>query len=86
MSVYVDPLLPCILNKNWKYNYSCHLVADTITELHEFAMWLGLKPSWFQNKTIPHYDLTSNKRKQAVKLGAVEIDKKQFAKFKKQRQ
>lgn len=84
MSVYVDPIIPCIPNKNWKYHYSCHLVADTIAELHAFAVCLGLKRSWFQDKTIPHYDLTANKRREAMKLGAKEIDTKGFGKLLKE--
>lgn len=78
MSVYVDPVMPCIRNKNWRYDYCCHLVGDTTAELHSFAARLGLRRSWFQSKTIPHYDLTVNKRRQAVRLGAVEIDVKSF--------
>ena len=79
MNVYVDVLSPCLPNKNWKYHFSCHLIADSLTGLHSFAVRLGLKTSWFQKNTIPHYDLTANKRRLAVKLGAIEIDKKQFA-------
>lgn len=78
MSVYVDPISPCIPNKKWKYSYCCHLIGDTVAELHAFAASLGLKRSWFQNKAIPHYDLTINKRRSAVRLGAVEIDVKLF--------
>ena len=73
MSVYVDKIMACTPNKNWKYQYSCHLIADTVAELHSFAACLGLKKSWFQAKTLPHYDLTRNKRRQAVKLGAMEM-------------
>ena len=86
MSVYVDPIMPTLVNKNWKYPRGCHLVADTIAELHSFAACLGLKSSWFQNRTMPHYDLTPNKRKLAVKIGAIEVDRKQFVElFKEQR-
>lgn len=86
MSAYVDSLLPCVTNKNWKYNHCCHLVADSLAELHAFAACLGLKREWFQNKTMPHYDLTRNKRKLAVELNAIEIDRKQFVELlKKQR-
>lgn len=81
MSVYVDTLLPCIQNKNWKYTHSCHLIADTLEELHDFAGQLGLRRAWFQNKILPHYDLTRNKRAQAVRLGAEEISRKQMLKF-----
>lgn len=88
MSVYVDDMAPCLRNRCWRYNQACHLVANTVAELHQFAAkGLGLKRSWFQNKTVPHYDLTVNKRKLAVKLGAIEIDKKSLAqKIREQRQ
>jgi len=78
MSVYVDSVLPCVPTKNWRYKYSCHLIADTIAELHVFAACLGLKRNWFQDKTIPHYDLTMNKRREAVKLNAISISRNQF--------
>jgi hypothetical protein len=79
MSIYVDSILPCLPNKNWKYKYSCHLIADSIAELHAFAACLGLKRSWYQAfKAIPHYDLTINKRREAVKIGAISINRIQF--------
>lgn len=53
---------------------SCHLTTDgLLDELHAFAMRLGLKRAWFQAGSIPHYDLTPNKRLQALRLGAVEV-------------
>jgi hypothetical protein len=74
MSVYVDRLLPCVPNKNWPYDKSCHLIADSLNELHEFALKLGLKKEWFQDhKKHPHYDLTEGMRKKAIQLGAIEI-------------
>ena len=49
-------------------------MADTPEELHEFASRLGLQRSWFQNHPRhPHYDLTENKRREAVSLGAIEV-------------
>ena len=73
--IYVDVLRPCIRNKNWRYDYSCHLFADTTEELHPFAENIGLKKPWFQNKwDFPHYDLTKSKRIQAIKNGAEEVD------------
>lgn len=72
MSVYVDHLLPCLPNKNWHWNHSAHLFADTVAELHTFAARLGLKRIWFQDEGfLPHYDLTTNKHGKAVTLGAV---------------
>lgn len=78
MSIYVDELAVCLRSKNWPYSQACHLVADNIDELHLFASRLGLKRSWFQANTLPHYDLTKGMRLRAVKLGAVEIDRNRF--------
>jgi len=58
-----------------------HLTADTQDELHEFAAALGLQRSYFQPGTPAgnrpsvawHYDVTSGKRLQALRMGACEI-------------
>lgn len=73
MAVYVDWLI----NYGWKLRGhttpSCHLTADTLTELHDFAQQIGLKREWFQQGSLPHYDLTPRRREAAVRLGAVEL-------------
>jgi len=72
--IYVDSLRSCAPNRKWRWNKSCHLFADSLEELHEFACKLGLKRSYFQARSIvPHYDLTENKRREAVQKGAQEI-------------
>lgn len=72
MSVYIDQQIPCSQNRNWKYNFVTHLFADTETELHEFAMKIGLKRKWFQlNRTVNHYDLSPNKRELAITHGVI---------------
>ena len=77
--IYVDEMMVCLRNKNWPYSRSCHLVADSVEELHVFARRMGLKRSWFQSKSdLPHYDLTTGMRFMAIRLGAIEIDKKKF--------
>jgi len=74
--VYVDMLTSTIPNEKWQYEQGCHLLADTIDELHVFAKKIGLKREWFQSSVaLPHYDLTKNKRYQAMKQGAIEIDR-----------
>ncbi len=82
MSVYVDQLINTkpyrkSENERWNWRQSCHMVAESEQELHEFAARLGLSRSWFQNKhrnpLLWHYDLTANKRKQALRLGAKEV-------------
>lgn len=78
--IYVDPLMPCIRNRNWRHDQSCHLMCDPgeLHDLHQFAQKIGLKRSWFQNKagSTPHYDLTAGMRQFAVTHGAIEIDHK----------
>ena len=78
MAVYVDSMRVCVPNKNWKWKQCCHLFANTKKELHQFAKCLYLKRNWFQNKTLPHYDLTSGKRKLAIAKGAIAISDKKL--------
>lgn len=49
-----------------------HLISDqSINELHAFAQDIGLRCEWFQDKVIPHYDLTSKRmRSKAQAAGA----------------
>ena len=70
MAVYVDD---CMLS--WRGKLWCHLVADSLDELHTFAAALGLRRAWFQDKTrYPHYDVTDNMRKKALAMGALHGD------------
>ncbi len=79
--IYVDEMSVCLRSKNWPYSQACHMVADSVEELHYFAGRMGLKRSWFQRGSVPHYDLTKGMRLLAVKLGAVEITRKKFVEF-----
>lgn len=75
MTVYVDPLMPCITSRRWPWGEACHLFSPDWAELHAFAARLGLVHSWFQNRRgkLPHYDLTAAKRQQALAMGAVAL-------------
>jgi hypothetical protein len=72
MGVYVDEPI-----YEWRGFRWCHLTADSAEELHAFAARLGLKRYRFQTKPgrpwVDHYDITEDKRRDAVALGAVEI-------------
>lgn len=84
--VYVDPLMACVPNPRWRWNQASHLFADDLAELHRFAARIGLQRRWFQNKErLPHYDLTPNKRRLAVKAGAVEVDRRFVVDFMRKR-
>lgn len=72
MTVYVDELhryptkIPCFKAG------SCHMMADSLDELHALAAKIGLKRSWFQDHPFhTYYDMTASKRSEAVLAGAV---------------
>lgn len=72
MPVYVDNEQIAWRGKKW-----CHLVADNLNELHAFALQLGLRKSWFQDKaSYPHYDVTVTVRERALALGALHGDRR----------
>lgn len=81
MSVYVDEMQTCISSRKWPYSKACHLVADSVTELQEFAQLMPLHSSWFQSESVPHYDLTTRMRQRAIRLGAIEVTQKQFVRI-----
>lgn len=73
MTVYVDDLLNWGGSKSFPWKWSCHMYADDIEELHQFAVRIGMKRVWFQDHPrLPHYDLTEKRRKKAIRLGAIE--------------
>jgi lysophospholipase L1-like esterase len=78
-AVYVDPLLRYASNRRFPWRQSCHLFADSIDELHDFAARLGLQREWFQigRRGLPHYDLNAERRTLAIELGAVALSRKE---------
>lgn len=76
MSVYVD-------NARIPYRrmFMCHMIADTLEELHAMADLIGIKRKWFQEKSSPHYDICLTKRSMAVANGAIEVGRKQLVKI-----
>lgn len=69
-----------------------HLTADSVSELHELAGRIGLRPAWFQARckmgSCPtnaegacahfHYDVTDSLRSAAIAAGATPIDIREF--------
>jgi len=52
----------------------CHMVADSLEELHSMADAIGIRRQWFQSQaSYPHYDICKAKRAQAISRGAVEV-------------
>lgn len=68
MSVYVDDA-----RNRFGRMIMCHMVADTVSELHDMAAAIGMRQAWFQPKSFPHYDVSLSRREVAVGLGAVEV-------------
>lgn len=74
MAAYVDKPIWEWRGKRW-----CHLLADSLEELHSFAAKLGLRRDWFQDKaSYPHYDLTEALHAVALRQGAVAADRRQI--------
>lgn len=53
----------------------CHMMADSVEELHAMADTIGIDRKHFQGD---HYDICKAKRKLAVEAGAVEITQRQM--------
>jgi len=69
MAVYVDPAV-------WPYGrmIMCHMVADSLHELHAMASRLGIDRRHFQGRArYPHYDICKAKRRRALELGARQV-------------
>jgi hypothetical protein len=72
MAVYVDSE-----HIEWRGRTWCHLVADSLDELHAFAKRLGLETRWFQARgPYPHYDVTASMQRQALQMGALLADRR----------
>ena len=73
MSVYVDASI-----HTYGRMVMCHMIADTLEELHAMADRIGVDRRWFHAKSSPHYDLCKSKRTMAVQAGALELDRHGF--------
>lgn len=71
MAVYVDNA-----RVNWRGRHWCHMLADSLEELHGFAKLLGVHRRWFhKTASYPHYDITVEMRDFALSQGALLSDK-----------
>lgn len=56
----------------------CHMIADTLPELHAMAELIGLKRDWFQPLSSPHYDVSLERKRLAVLAGARVVERWEF--------
>lgn len=69
MTVYVDDM-----RARFGRMVMCHMMADTMEELHAMADRIGLQRRWFQDKPgHPHYDISLSKKALAIRHGAKEV-------------
>lgn len=72
MAVYVDRAKVSFRGRLW-----CHLMADTLEELHDFAKQLNIDPRLFhRTASYPHYDITLEMRVVVITQGAIDADRK----------
>lgn len=75
MSVYVGPSVYPLGRMKM-----CHMVADSLDELHGMADAITLPRRYFQDldKRRPHYDVAMSKRALAVKFGALPVEERKI--------
>jgi hypothetical protein len=79
LATYVDALQN-YPDAGLRFTEFCHLLADTRAELHEMADQLGVPRRFFQDHAWRwHYDLPAHVRAEAVRLGALEISRRDVA-------
>ena len=76
MGVYVDDM-----KAPYGRMIMCHMVADTLGELHNMADTIGVDRKHFQPKSMPHYDICQSKRKIAIENGAIEVTQREVVKI-----
>jgi hypothetical protein len=71
MSVYVDNM-----RAPFGRMIMCHMIADTLEELHAMADLIGVARQWFHRD---HYDVCLAKRRLAISAGAIPITMREAA-------
>ncbi len=72
MAIYVDRAKVSFKGRLW-----CHLMADTLEELHAFARSLEIDARLFhRTASYPHYDITLEMRMLVIAHGAIDADRR----------
>lgn len=74
MAIYVD-----FVKIKFKGHQWCHMLADNLQELHDFAELIGVDKRLFhRDASYPHYDITVQMRETAIYHGAIAADRKKI--------
>lgn len=76
MTVYVDDY-----DAPFGRMIMCHMVADTLDELHTMADRIGVARKWFQDHRLQHYDICKSKKELAIKHGAKLVTARELVKI-----
>lgn len=73
MTVYLDKT-----RNRFRGLVCCHMIADTLPELHAMAERIGMRREWFQPLSSPHYDVSLSRKRAAIAAGACVVDRWEF--------
>lgn len=80
MAVYVDNFY--VTGVTFRGMKMCHMIADSAAELLAMVNAIGVQAKWIQHAGTcnEHFDICYSKRVEAVKIGAIEISYREYAK------
>ena len=62
------------------YTDGIFLIGDSESELHQFAISIGLEVKYFNNNGYPCYDIFGFKKKKSYEKGAIKISTDEIVK------
>lgn len=78
MAVYIDAaMIP------YGRMLMSHMVADGIQELHDAAVAVGMRATWYQPLSFPHFDVNASRRREAIARGAIVVDRRGIVEIKR---
>lgn len=80
MTVYVD-VSRYPYRRGVRRMVMCHMLADTIDELHTMADRIGVARKWFQPTSWPHYDICKSSRELAIAAGAKVVSSRELVRL-----
>jgi len=80
--IYVDEPIYARAGVKKPRTLYAHMVADTFSELHEFAAKIGVRRHFFhKSKAAHHYDINGTQWYKAIIAGAKQVSSKEIVKI-----